>query len=497
MKAGPISDEVLPALSSMITERLGLDFPQERWTDLKRGITAAATKAGANSPTAYAQELLAAPLSRDDLARLAQSLTIGETYFFRERHTISVLAEHILPELVTLCQKSGRKLRIWCAGCCTGEEPYTIAILLDRLYPGWAADRVVILGTDVNPEFLKTAARGHYSNWSFRSAPLWLKDDYFTKADPRGYEIAPRIRERVTFVRHNLAEDPYPSKDNGTSELDLILCRNVTMYFSPAKTRQVIEGLYQSLNYGGYLLVSPTEASTRFFSQFTSLPLGEAMAYRKDKEPKVVSPSVFSFEMPVTKAIAAPAPPTAAPTPLPLPPLPEIPPAAVLEKDTSYDEALALFEQGDYAAASKKLRHDSALPERAEKAALLARISANLGQLDEARTWSEKALSLDKMDASLHYLRALILQEQGNATEAAPALKRALYLDPKLVMAHFSLGNLAARQGKLEEADRCFVNVVSLLADYQSGDVLPHSDGLAAGQLKEMVERAMTAEARS
>ncbi len=126
MKAANLSDDALSSLSRMVTERLGLDFPRERWADLRRGLATAADRIGADDVQVYAQSLLAVPPNPSDLNHLAQALTVGETYFFRERHSIELLAGRILPELTGQCQREGRKLRIWCAGCCTGEEPYSM-----------------------------------------------------------------------------------------------------------------------------------------------------------------------------------------------------------------------------------------------------------------------------------------------------------------------------------------------------------------------------------
>ena len=129
-----------------------------------------------------------------------------------------------------------------------------------------------------------------------------------------------------------------------------------------------------------------------------------------------------------------------------------------------------------------------------ESSALLARTCANLGELTEAREWAEKAIAADKLDARLHYLRAIILQEQGATEEAVASLKRALYLDPDFVLAYFTLGNLALRHRRFKEADKQFTNALILLKRYQNDEMLPLSDGLAAGRLKEMIQSTMAME---
>jgi chemotaxis protein methyltransferase CheR len=494
-----LSEPLLSEISRLLADHTGLHFPAERWPDLERGIRSAAPSFGCEDGESCARFLLSSPLTRRQIEILAGELTVGETYFFREKQSLEVLSDRILPELVRVRRGTDRRLRIWSAGCCTGEEPYSIAILLDRFLPELRDWQVTILGTDLNPLFLNKASKGIYSEWSFRDAPPWLKENYFKPAGVKHFEIAPRIRERVTFSYLNLGEEVYPSLATNTNAMDLILCRNVLMYFSPERTKKVTHRFHQSLVTGGWLLVSPTETSCELFGEFSSVQFQRTTFYQKGEkplpaavphfspeaaflhpEPADISPSVLSF----VSAPSFPAP----------PPEPSASPAAETAADP-YEEARILFERGNYAAAAAMLKADPALlPATAERSALLARICANLGELSEALSWAEKALAVGKLDAGLHYLRAMILQEQGSMQEVVPSLKRALYLAPNFVLAHYALGNLALRQRNFKEAGRHFANVLALLDAYKPNDVLPDSDGLAAGRLREMVESAQLLE---
>jgi len=153
---------------------------------------------------------------------------------------------------------------------------------------------------------------------------------------------------------------------------------------------------------------------------------------------------------------------------------------------------MALLEQGNYAQAVRKLKEDRAQLEAAEAApemsSLLARACANSGNLAEARHWVEKAIAQDKIDPAWHYLRAIIVQEQGAFEEADVSLKRAIYLDPNFVLGHFALGNQMLRRGKATQADKHFRNALAALAGYPADALVPHSDGLAAGRLRELIE---------
>ena len=496
---GGLSDPWLSELSRVIAEQTGLHFPRERWSDLERGILSAALKFGYPDAESCARWLLSAPLTKKGIEILAGELTIGETYFFREKRSFEILAEQILPEMARARQGAERRLRIWSAGCCTGEEPYSIAILLDRILPDLGQWNVTILATDVNSLFLQKASAGVYSDWSFRDAPAWLKSNYFKRVGERHFEILPRIKVKVTFSYLNLAEDVYPSLANNTNAMDLIFCRNVLMYFTAERMKRVILNFHRSLVDTGWLFVSPTETSPELFSRFCPVPFQGAILYQKGegRPPRMAFPHPVEAASHDEAVVVAPEPvfdfiPASA-VPVPSPePSPDMP--VEHARPTLYEEALALFEQGDYLEAEEKLKADSAPPHTAESWALLARICANLGELTEARSWAEKALRADKLNAGLHYLRSVILQEQGANEERIAALKRALYLDPNFVLAHFALGNFALQQKNFKEADKHFSNVLGLLADYQSDDVLPQSDGLVAGRLKEMVESAMAME---
>src|SRR6266478_2104053 len=128
--AEPLSEPTLFKLSEVIANQLGLHYPRQRWRDLERGMQSAARAFGGSDAEACAQWLLSAPLNKSKIEILAGELTVGETYFFREKRSFEILAEHVLPELMRARQGAEQRLRIWSAGCCTGEEPYSVAILL-------------------------------------------------------------------------------------------------------------------------------------------------------------------------------------------------------------------------------------------------------------------------------------------------------------------------------------------------------------------------------
>lgn len=455
---------LLSQLSEFIAIQTGLYFPQERWTDLERGIAAAVPDFDFQDIESCVRWLLSAPLTRQMTETLASHLSIGETYFFREPQNLDILGEQILKPLLQSRRHNERRLRIWSAGCSTGEEAYTLAMLLDGLMPDLDAWNITILATDFNPKVLRKAAQGVYGEWSFRNAPASLRQRYFTKRDDGCYEIQPRIRKMVTFSYLNFVDDAYPSLSNNTSAMDVILCRNVLMYFTPQRAKQVAENFYRALVGGGWLIVSPTETSNSLFSSFAPVMFPGAVLYRKGLAAESDSDSWVS--KPVLQRS--------------FPDMGVVPPLPPVVQSEPVTEVAATRMAADEP-------RPALPPNEGERLSRMARNCANQGKLDEALDWCEKAIAADKLNPLYHYLGATVLQEQGRHDIAMQWLMRTLYLDPDFVLAHFSLGNLHQSQGHYQQARRYFGNVLALLRLHLQDDILPEADGLTAGRLAEIV----------
>jgi chemotaxis protein methyltransferase CheR len=503
----PLPDQLLSRLGDFVASQIGLHFPQERWPDLERGIRAAARQLEEPDAESCARRLLSRPLTNSEVEILASELTVGETYFFRDKRCFEILDERVLSELIGARHEAERPLRVWSAGCCTGEEPYSIAIFLDRAVPKARRWDITILGTDINPHFIRKADEGVFGEWSFRGAPPWLKESYFTETTAQRFRILPRIREMVTFACLNLAQDGYPSLFSNANTIDLIFCRNVLMYFAPNQVRKVIQNFHRALVDSGWLIVSPTDPPSELFVPLIPERSEGGRFYRKTEKQLASSTSFSPSGTPSTFRSEAE---TIEPAPIPVRSHQTAqesaqsvrsaarPTQTASIEEALYREALALFEQGLYAEAVQKLDPNRARYQAAGKThALLARAYANLGSLSEARRWAERALATDKLNSALHYMRAVIVHEQGATEEALLSLKRAVYLEPDFVLAHFALANHALRERHFNKADKHFANALALLARYQPDAVLPDSDGLAAGRLKELIESTISLERRN
>lgn len=490
-----ISKQLLSQLSELITPLMGLYFPETRWSDLERGIVPAARELGFADIEVFIKWLRSTPLTKNHVEILANHLTVGETYFLRDKESFQVIENRIIPELLRSRRESEKRLRIWSAGCSTGEEPYSIAILLNRIIPDLKDWNITITATDINPRSLKKASEGLYSEWSFRNVPSWLKESYFKRTENGHYEIIPTIKKMVTFQYLNLAEDVYPSLLNNTNAMDMIFCRNVLMYFSPERAKKVVHGFCNSLLNDGWLLVSPTEAFKHITDYFTTANLSGTIFYRKDgKKQRVVEDISF-----VEKSSYVPAVELKAGFPMPFGVVAEESPPRKIEKPETpeappdlYTEAVMMFEHGRYAEATEKLMGLSLNGKGNPKAlVLLARACANQGRLADALKWCKKAIAADTLNPGYHYLLATILLEHGLLEETIQSLKKALYLDPHFVLAYFVLGNIMQKQGEPETSRKYFKNAFELASAQKPEEALPESEGMTAGRLSEIIEAMM------
>jgi len=503
-----VSETLLAELSDFVGSRLGLYFPRERWNDLERGACAASRECAFRDDfERFIGRVLSSALTQNELETLASYLTVGETYFFREKSSLEVFEQQIVPELIRSRHASGGQLRIWSAGCASGEEPSSLAIVLSRIIADLKEWKITILATDLNTRSLHKASEGIYTNWSFRDTPQWVKNTYFKAAPGGHWAISPDIKKMVTFSYLNLVEDAYPSLLNGTNAMDVILCRNVLMYFTPEAIKKVIHQFHRSLAAESWLMVGPAETSQTLFSEFTSVSVAGATLYRKGATPPQMVTASFSYppdEVPLgiraaESAIQESGSTKASQLEVSVPRADNHGPPDTPKAPLLYDQALELYQRGHYEDAV--LIGIAVITQNANDARamlLLARIYANQGNLTAAMIWCEKAIVSDKMTACAHYLRATILQEQDLPEEAICSLRRAVYVDPRFTLGHFALGSLALRQGDLKESEKHFENVLLLLASYGPEETVAESEGLSARRLREIVtlQRSQKAAAR-
>lgn len=472
-----IPDALLQRLGEYLTAKTGLQFLDKNRDNLHRNIRSAMTDFGFENVVGFVEWLLSMSPTQEQIEILASHLTVGETYFFRERNTFETLERSILPGLIDVRRKTGKRLRFWSAGCSTGEEAYSLAILIDKLIPDLKDWNVMIIATDINAFALRKAGEGIYSDWSFRDTPPFFKDKYFGRVKENRYRLLPDIRKMVAFSYLNLSEDAYPSLQTNTNAMDIILCRNVLMYFAPDYIRWTVERFYRSLIEGGFLIVSPVETSQVYYSQYTPVRLRDSIFYKKDiekikQEDKIEKHVAKGTALPLVKKVKRSA---SEKTPRTLLPTP-------------YEEADVLYRKGFYREAEERLGPIVSNGRSSQEALVLyTKVLANQGKLEDAFRWCEKAVSADKFNAYLRYLLAVILEEQRRFEDARASLKRAIYLDHNFALAYFALANLSLRLGKIAEARKHFGNTTEILSKYKPDEIIPESEGITARRFSEMI----------
>jgi chemotaxis protein methyltransferase CheR len=404
-----------------------------------------------------------------ELDALAATLTIGETFFFRHQELFDALRERVLPELIER-NRPHQRLRIWSAGCAIGAEPYSLAILLRKHFgPQIAGWDVSIVGTDINREFLAQAQRGQFGEWSFRSAPDGLKESCFVHAG-QAWTIDAEYRRGVVFQYHNLVQHPFPSLINGLSAFDLILCRNVMIYFAPTVVSRLVGQFRDSLVDGGWFVVGPSEPSVGLFQAFQTVNSPGAVLYRKG--PQLAAP--LEWAPPDIGRALAPSP----------------------SNRRAPREAIAILPQSERETFAGRRRppnashHRRSRPLPARHEATLADVRANLnsGQSEAAADHCQKLISADRLNPLVYFYHALVREQQGQHAETEQALRRAIYLDRDFVLAHYHLGLVMQRYGDVRAAQRSFRNVLVLLQARDEDHAFVDADGLTVGALRRLTE---------
>jgi chemotaxis protein methyltransferase CheR len=444
----------LEALARRIEAQTGLQFRGARARDLATGVRRMARDEGFASEAAASAWLLAGPWDDARDALCARHLTVGETYFFREPRAFELLCDHARARFAGGTAGQGQ-LRLWSAGCCTGEEPYSMAMALRQALPALDPARVSILATDLNEDNLAIARAGLYRQWSFRRTPAAMRAAWFAPLGDGRHAIDPAIRAQVRFARLNLADDAYPSAHSATQAMDIIFCRNVLMYFSRRQAQAVIARLRACLVDGGWLVVNPSEASAELFEGFQGTYHPDAIFFQK---------SAGSGQR------AAPAPvPQAAMTPRPA--AVRVAPAARGPVRTPVAAARAPDGPADPSAALGQAR------------ALLRR-----GDWQQALQALARAAHDFPMDPALYQAAAQVALDHGDYAGARRHLKRQLYLEPDSIIAHYLCAVAHMGEGQRGAARRALAASAALLDALDDEAAVPGADGWHAASLRASVE---------
>jgi chemotaxis protein methyltransferase CheR len=267
-----LSESELADLRALIEQRSAILFDASRERFFSAQLHAYIEEKNLAGPSELLARIRA---SSAEYEALLERLLTQETSFFRYPAIFSALEQRVLVEAYERkLWKNPRTLRIWSAGCSTGEEAYSIAITLSETLKYAESWNVEILATDISRRALRHAERGIYSRRSLLNIPLGQLDAYFTLVK-QGFQVKPRIQRMISFAQMNLAEAPYVGK------MDCIFCMNVLMYFSPGRRLAILRHFYETLEPGGYFLLGHAETLSNVSLDFEPIVHGDCRIYRK------------------------------------------------------------------------------------------------------------------------------------------------------------------------------------------------------------------------
>ncbi|SHJ80109.1 chemotaxis protein methyltransferase CheR [Roseomonas rosea] len=471
----PLDDPAFAELKRRIIARTGHAYYEDKdaslWERLRRRIRAS----GAGNAAGYAALLADAAEGEAEWAALEAAITIGETFFFRDAGQFAALRDTILPGLIGRRAES-RRLRIWSAGCSTGAEPYSVAILLRRLLG--AAHRewsISILGTDISDAALEAARAARFSPWALRGMDLEERlRDFLPVEGNQAWQLRPEHRGTVRFERQNLLgllDDSLPLSMTG---FDLILCRNVLIYFDRDTVPALVRALGERLVPDGWLLLGHAEPDPSFGAFLRAIALTGTTAWRP-MEPGVAPPP--ALPSPAASPSPSPVPPVAAPHLAPPSPIEAPVREAAPPRPTPVPGPLVSPAAPITPAPAEDRR---ALVDR-------ARAEADSGALDAARATLRAGLRAHPTDAAMQLLDGLVARALGDMAAAEAALRRALYLDSGFVAAHYQLGLLLLDRGAAEAGRRSMANAARLARALPGDTVLEEGDGMTAETLLGLV----------
>lgn len=457
----------LDQFRSIVGCRLGLQFDNGKNDLLADVLLERLQVHGYSNPAPYLASISSG--ADEEWPVLAKRLTVTETYFFRGTEQFRALGETAIPERTQACGVN-RKLRILSAGCSSGEEPYSIAILFEERFPTLDRGQVEILGFDLNPDMIAKAKNARYHAWSLRETASDLRAKYFRK-EGADFVVWDNIRSAVSFEEQNLAAAGFAS----LGQFDIILCRNVIMYLLPSLAQRVVGRLTEMLLPGGFLFLGYAETLRGLSHDFHLRHTHDTFYYQKVEE---AGHEAKAMELP---------------QPFAVPPvdLPDIAWLDAVQRASERIDSLArasgdvpepertagiqategqhtsLQPASEMSLAFELLRQEKfsqalemlqSLPPGAnsdpDTRLLKAGLLTNCGEVEAAETVCRQILHADDLNAGAHYLTALCRERSGDPDGAMEHDRAAIYLDGTFAMPHLHLGRLAQRCGDLATARR-------------------------------------------
>lgn len=430
----------MQSILTLLRRRTGLIFSAARWPSIERTLQRARAHTAASGWSAY-QALLES--DGDALADLVAELTVGESYFFRDDEQFALLAQRILPSLAE--RRLDGPITIWSAGCASGEEAYSLAMVCDEM---GLLSRVRVAGADLSSRRIDAARTGRFGRWALRGVSDARIDRYFIRRGA-AFEVVPHIREAVTFGNLNFADDEGWARAVAPGAMDLILCRNVLIYLDEPTIARTAAHLLDALSDDGWLLLGASDPVLSNHVECHVEVTDAGLAYRRARrsdEPRAVA----GARRPAVLRVERDAGPQPVGSPQPL--------AASSAPGTGAAWTL-----------TELLTEIRAVADRGANEAALRLCAVGVAAYPGS--------------AELAALESVVLGAEGRAAAAVAAARRAIYLDRGFVMAHIALADAVLRLGNRAQATRSLRAALRLLDDSSPAVIVPGSGGLTASHL--------------
>lgn len=406
---------------------------------------------------------IATQLGRDELRQLAELVLNHETSFFRNQPHMRTLGDVVLPALRAK-QPPDAPIRLWSAGCSTGEEPYSLAMALLDALPG-GERQLEVIGSDLSHSALDRARDGIYRGRALANLDQRLLARHFCRLDD-GYQVNDRLRQMVAFRWINLLE-PLPADLGG---VDAIFCQNVMIYFRQEARQRLVERFYQLLPVGGALFLGFSETLWNVFDGFEARTVSGSYVYYKVARPRLqqVVRQLAPRRQPASAPIAGPQ---------------DGEDAARLARGRS------LAASGELTAATEELQQIAGTsPLAIDALVLLARGHADRDELELAAAESLRAIAIDPLRDEIYLLLGTIYARQGQWQAAIAQFERARYLQPAAPLASYRLAEAYAAAGRSEQAAREYRSALRKLARWPADELI---DGIAAAWLRQTCEQQL------
>ncbi|MBE9166803.1 tetratricopeptide repeat protein [Pleurocapsales cyanobacterium LEGE 06147] len=510
----------------LLIEHTGLVIREQDRESFSEKICQRIEKLKFNSPEDYYQLLNIDSFDgRQEWEHLVTFLTNNESYFFRDQQQFNLLRNELLPEIIERNQAK-KTIRICSAGCSTGQEPYSIAILLQELLPDFQQWNLLILGIDINQIAIQEAEKAIYPPWSFRGVEKEIRQKYFREINNQ-YYLARNIKKIVKFQQINLVKDAFPQLDSELKDMDLIICRNVFIYFEAKAIAKVINKIYHTLQPLGYLITGHTELAGQDLSSFNIQAFADSIVYQRPADTTVTQPQFININSSLvtdsknkvneqislnnqTSNVIARI--TKAQKILSTSTKKTVPESEAIasssksnflnnqiskktkpsENKITIEEAEKDWHQKYYNLAIQKLqkilqKNNSNL----QAYQLMVQIYADMGKYKEAMNYCQQALEIDSFAVSLHYLLAHIAEEQGNLSEAKRILKQIIYLERDFVAAYLDLGQIYRQEGDKKRAIKMQQAALEILKNLPPDTKISERDNLTTNQLIMQLETGL------